>query len=183
MYVISKSPSLTMPLRDSSTDYAPNGAVVKVNRALSIQFHRSGGAPDWAKDAVSKLPGFGKGMGHNEDPFTRVGVIDTDEEAIRQGWTPEEKAFVEQALQNAPSSGIEYVICAAPKATKPWDKYDEFVGQDAVEKILYAIEFIGADPAHVVRYEKENQNRPEVIEAVEALIEREEEDIVGVISV
>ena len=172
-----------MPLRDTKTEYSPaTGGVVKVHPALSVQFAHSGGAPDWAKDAVQKLPGWGNGLGHNEDPFTRVGVLDTDEEALRQNWTPEEKEFVEQALAKAPSSGIEYVICSPPKTVKPWDKYDEFVGEDAVEKILYTVDLIGADPKSVLRYEQENLNRQEVIEALEALVEKDAEDVVGVIS-
>lgn len=184
MYLISRSPALTMPLRDTITEYHPaNGQVTKVHPALSVQFHPTSGVPDWARDAVQKLPGFGNGMGHNEDPFSRVGVLDTDEEAVRQNWTPEEKAFVENALGNASSAGIEYVVCHAPKVAKPWDKYDEFTGEDAVEKILYTVELIGADPKSVLRYEKENSARADVIEALEALIEKDEENVVGVISV
>lgn len=182
MYLISRSSGLTMPLRDTVTDYAPNGAVIKVHPAISVQFHPAAGAPDWAKDAVRSLPGFGNGVGLEEDPFSRVGGLDLDEEAKRQNWDAETLAFVEQALTNAPSNGIEYVICAAPKIAKPWDKYDEFVGEDAVAKILYTVDLIGADPKAVLRYERENSNRPEVIEALEALVEKDAEDVVGVIS-
>lgn len=183
MYLISRSAGLTMPLRDTTTEYAPNGAVIKVNPALSVQFAVSGGAPDWAKDAVAQLPGWGNGLGHNEDPFTRLGVLDTDEEAKRQNWTPEEKAFVENALLKAPSAGIEYVVCSAPKTARPWDKYDEFVGDEALEKVLYTIDLIGADPKSVLRYERENLDRPDFVEALEALVAKDSEDVVGVISV
>lgn len=173
-----------MPLRDTKTEYHPaNGEVIKVHPALSVQFHPTSGVPDWARDAVQKLPGFGAGMGHNEDPFSRVGVIDTDEEAVRQNWTPDEKEFVEAALLKAPSSGIEYVVCNTPKVAKPWDKYDEFVGEDAIEKILYTVDLIGADAKSVLRYERENAARADVIAALEELVERDEENVVGVISV
>lgn len=182
MYVISRSAGLTMPLRDTKTDYAQNGAAIKVYPAISVQFQHGGGAPDWAKEAVRKLPGFGQGLGENEDPFTRVGVLDTDSEAINQNWSPEDKEFVEQALIRAASNGVEYVICAAPKATRPWSTYDEFVGEDAVAKIAYTIDLVGADPKGVLRYEKENLGRPEVVEMLEARIEAEAEDVVGVIS-
>lgn len=183
MYLISRSAGLTMPLRDTKTEYHPQtGAVIKVHPALSVQFQHSGGAPDWAKDAVQRLPGWGNGLGHNEDPFTRVGVLDTDDEAKRQNWTPEEKEFVEQALAKAPSSGIEYVICSPPKTVKPWDKYDEFVGEDAVEKILYTVDLIGAEPKSVLRYEQENLGRQDVIEALEELAEKDAEDVIEVIS-
>ena len=171
-----------MPLRDTQTDYAPNGAVIKVRPALSVQFSPQGSAPDWAKDAVEKLANWGVGVGLNEDPHTRVGSLDTDDEAKRQNWTPEEKEFVEQALVNAPSNGSEYVICSAPKTARPWGTYDEFVGEEAVAKILYTADLTGVDPKAVLRYERENADREDVVAALEGLIEKYEEDVVGVIS-
>jgi hypothetical protein len=182
LYLISRSPGLTMPLRDTITDHAPNGAVIKVHPALSVQFSPQGAAPDWAKDAVQSLSNWGSGIGLNEDPFSRVGSLDTDEEAKRQNWSPEEKKFVEDALVNASSNGLEYVVCSAPKTARPWDKYDEFVGEDAVAKILYTVDLIGADPKLTLRYERENLDREDVVAALEGLVERNEEDVVGVIS-
>jgi hypothetical protein len=183
LYLISRSSSLTMPLRDTQTDYHPvTGAIIRVRPALSVQFQKSGGAPDWARDAVQQLAGFGNGLGHNEDPFSRVGVLDTDDEAARQGWTDEEKEFVEGALLRASSNGSEYVICSAPKIGKPWDKYDEFVGEDAVDKILYTVDLIGADAKSVLRYERENLARESVISALEERVEQDEENVAAVIS-
>lgn len=183
LYVISRSSGLTMPIRDTKTEYHPStGEVVKVHPAISLQFSLGGGAPDWAKDAVQSLPGFGSGLGHNEDPFSRVGVLDTDDEAKNQGWSREDKEFVEQALLKAPSNGVEYVICEAPKIGKPWATYDEFVGEDAVAKIVYTIDLVGASVFDTLRYEKESLHRAEVIDALEALLEKDAEDVVGVIS-
>lgn len=183
MYLISRSPGLTMPLRDTQTEYHPaTGAVIKVRPALSVQFHPAGGAPDWAREAVQSIAGWGQGIGLEEDPFTRVGMLDTDEEAKNQNWEPEDKEFVEQALLKASSNGTEYVVCSPPKTAKPWDKYDEFVGDDAVEKILYTVDLIGASPKAVLQYEQENLDRDDVKAALETLIERDNEDVVGVIS-
>lgn len=184
MYLISRSSGLTMPLRDTQTKYHPTtGVVIKVDPALSVQFRPAAGAPDWAKDAVERLPNWGTGAGLDEDPFSRVGSLDTDEEALRQNWTPEEKDFVEKALMNASSNGIEYIICNPPATAKPWSTYDQFVGEDAVAKILYTVDLTGADPNAVLRYEKENLDRDAVVAALETLIARDAEDIVGVISV
>lgn len=173
-----------MPLRDTITDYHPaTGAVLKVHPALSVQFQPHGAPPDWAKDAVQKLANWGVGVGLDEDPFSRCGHLDTDDEATRQNWTDKDRAFVEQALINAPSNGVEYVICSAPKTAKPWSTYDEFVDEDAVAKILYTIDLTGADPKATLRYERENLDRDDVVEALEALVEKDAEDVVGVISV
>jgi hypothetical protein len=172
-----------MPLRDTTTEYAPNGAAIKVNPALSVQFRPAAGAPDWAREAVRNLPNFGAGVGLDEDPFSRVGGLDTDEEAKHQNWTPEEKEFVENALVKGSANGVEYVVCSAPKTARPWSSYDEFVGEDAVAKILYTVDLTGAVPRDVLRYERENLDRPDVVAALEDLVEKEEENVVGVISV
>jgi hypothetical protein len=171
-----------MPLFDTETEYAPNGTVIKVTPAVSVKFSPAAGAPDWAKDAVRKLPSFGRGVGLEEDPFSRVGGLDTDEEAKYQNWDDVLKERVEQALIKAPANGVEYVVCNAPKTAKPWDKYDDFVGDDAVEKILYTVDLIGVEPKDVLRYERENLDRENVIAALESLVEKSEEDVVGVIS-
>ena len=184
MYLISRSANLCMPLRDTKTEYHPStGAVLKVNPALSAQFQHAAGVPDWAKEAVQNLPSWGNGIGLNEDPFTRCGILDTDEEAKRQNWSDDEKAYVEQALRNAPSNGVEYVICEAPKTAKPWPKYDDITGDDAAAQIAWQVDQLGLDPKSVRRYEQENADRESVVNALDDLITKDEEDVIGVITV
>ena len=184
MYLISRSANLCMPLRDTKTEYHPaNGNVVKVHPALSAQFHHSAGVPDWAKEAVQGLPSWGNGIGLNEDPFTRCGVLDTDEEARRQNWSDDEKAYVENALREAPSNGVEYVICEAPKTAKPWPKYDDITGSDRAAQIVWQVDQLGLDPKSVLRYEMENIADAATIAGLEDLIAKDAEDVVGVITV
>jgi len=183
LYLISRSANLCMPLRETKTEYHPaTGAVLKVHPALAAQFQHAAGVPDWAKDAVQQLPSWGNGIGLNEDPFTRCGVLDTDTEAERQNWSPEEKAYVEAALERASSNGVEYVICGAPKAIKPWPKYDEITGDEAAEQIAWQVDQLGIDIGSVKRYEQENANRESVFAALDRLQEQLNEDVVGVIS-
>lgn len=172
-----------MPLRDTKPKYHPTtGAVIEVLPALSAQFHHAAGVPDWAKDAVQQLPGWGNGIGLNEDPFTRCGWLDTDEEAKRQNWSPEDKAFVEERLLNAPANGTEYVICEPPKTAKPWPKYDDVHGDEAAAQIAWQVDQLGLDPKSVKRYEQENSDRADVVAALDDLIQKDAEDVVGVIS-
>jgi hypothetical protein len=183
LYLISRSANLTLPIRDTKTDYnVATGVAIKVHPALSAQFQHAAGVPDWAKDAVLALPGWGNGIGLDEDPFTRCGILDTDEEAKRQNWSPEDKKFVEDRLLNGSANGVEYVVCEAPKTAKPWENYDEIVGDDAADKIAWFVDQLGKDPKSVKRYEFENQNRENVIAALEDLIAKDAEDVVGVIS-
>ena len=183
MYLISRSASLTLPLRDRKVEYHPaTGEVVKVHQALSVQFQHAGYVPPYAMEAVKQLPNWGNGLGHNEDPFTRCGALDTDVEAVRQGWTPEEKQYIEAALLRGTSNGVEYVIANAPKAAKPWPKYDEIVGAEAATQIAWQVDQLGLDPKAVRQYENENAAREDVVTALEALVSQEDEDVVGVIS-
>lgn len=184
MYAISKSSNLTLPIRGGKVDYHPqSGAVIKTYPALSVQFQHAVDVPSWARDAVRGLPGWGRGMGFDEDPFTRCGVLDTDIEAERQGWDAEEKAVVEAALERANSNGVEYVICGAPKAVKPWPKYDEIVGADRAVQIAWQVDQLGLDIGAVRRYEQENLADENVFAALDRLQEQLNEDVVGVISV
>ena len=184
LYAISRSANLCMPLRDTKTEYHPStGAVLKVNPALSAQFQPSAGVPDWAKEAAGTLPNWGNGLGHGWDPYKFCGILDTDEEAKRQNWSDDEKAYVEKALRNAPSNGVEYVICEAPKTAKPWPKYDDITGDDAAAQIAWQVDQLGLDPKSVRRYEQENADRESVVNALDDLITKDEEDVVGVITV
>lgn len=184
LYAISRSANLNMPLRATTTEYHPaTGAVLKVHPALSAQFHHAAGVPDWAKEAVQQLPSWGNGIGLNEDPFTRCGILDTDEEAKRQNWSPEDQAYVEEALRNAPSNGAEYVICEAPKTAKPWPKYDDIQGDEAAQQIAWQVDSLGLSVGSVRRYEQENAAREDVLAALDELEAKLSEDVVGVITV
>jgi hypothetical protein len=183
LYLISRSAGLTLPIRDTKTEYnTATGVVVKVHPALSARFEPSAGVPDWAREAAKTLPNWGNGLGHNWDPYKFCGILDTDEEAKRQNWTPEDKAFVEKALLNSTDNGVQYVIAEAPKTAKPWPKYDDITGAEAAEQIAWQVDQLGLDPKSVRRYERENADREGVIAALEDLIAKDAEDVVGVIS-
>lgn len=191
MYLISRSAGLTLPIRSQKTFYVqsgPNaGDVDHVVPALTAEFRPAGFVPPFAREAVSKLPNFGLGMGmyesgEREDPYTRCGALDTDLEAIAQGWSDEDKLVVEQALMRANSNGIEYIIVEAPAAAKPWPKYDDIDGPDAAEQIAFYVNQLGVDPGVVKVYELENRKREDVVAAMDREIDKQNEDVVGVIS-
>lgn len=188
MLFISRSAGLTMPIRANKNVYTPQGDLLRVEPALSVQFQNAGDVPAFAREAVSGLAHWGVGLGHYEsgepeDPFTRCGILDTEIEAERQSWTPEEREIVEQALLRAQSHGTEYIAVSPPAATKPWPKYDDIVGPDAAEQIGFYSDQLGIDPTSVKNYELENLQREDVIAAMDAEIEKLSADIVGVISV
>lgn len=188
MYLISRSSHLELPIRSQRVEYNQhNGQVERVIPALSVKFMPAGNVPPYAREAVAGLSNWGTGLGHYEsgepeDPFTRCGAYDTDIEAELQGWSAEDKAFVENALLKAASNGIEYVVVNAPATAKPWGRYDEIVGEQAAEQIAFYVNELGIDPGQVLNYERENGAREDVIAAMERALEKANEDIVGVIS-
>ena len=180
MYCISRHANLTLPIRASKPIYnAANGAVERVIPALVVQFQHSGTVPDYAKEAVTRLVDWGQGVGLDEDPFERCGSFDSDVEAVRNNWTDEDKAIVEETLRSG--AGTLYVVADAPRAAKPWPRYDEITGDDAAKQIAWQVEQLGLDPGAVVRYEHENLKREDVLAAVQALVPSDE-DVAAVIS-
>jgi hypothetical protein len=183
VYCISRSANLTLPIRDRKVHYHPvNGEIVKVDEALSVQFKHAGSVPPYAREAVQRLANWGVGLGHNEDPFSRCGAVDTEVEKVAQGWSDDEHSFVCEALRNSQSSGIEFVIVEAPPIAKPFPKYDDIVGEQAAEQIAFYADELGIDPGQIKLYEQENLDREDVIARMDALIEKQNEDIVEVIS-
>lgn len=182
MYLISRSANLTLPIRSQKVHYTPKGDVDHIDQPLSVEFKHAGSVPPYAREAVSRLAAWGQGLGHHEDPFSRCGAIDTEVEAQAQGWSEEERLIVEEALRKAASNGIEYVIVEAPPTARPWSRYDEIVGEQAAEQIAFYVDELGIDPGLVKNYELEHLAREEVIARMDAAIEKQNEDVVGVIS-
>lgn len=125
-----------------------------------------------------------RGLTDDENPLWRLSSYDTDEAARQHGWTAEEKARFEEVLRNDPGNGSEFIIVETPRAPKPWPKYDDIVviGRRTIEmvakELAETVDTLGLDPDAVIVYERENANRPEVIEAFKALknkVEPEEE--------
>lgn len=122
------------------------------------------------------------------DPVpSRVSSYDTDLDprlkddrlAKRHGYASAEalKARVEERLLEA-CSPEAHISAVKPKAEEPWRGYDKLVAQGRrtnaliAEKIAERVQEDGYEPADiasVIAYERGNLNRPEVIEALEAL--------------
>src|SRR5262249_38545665 len=104
------------------------------------------------------------------DPTYRLSGFDT----TIQGWGDEEREELEQRLADASVSG-DYIIIETPKRPAPWPGYDKL---KSAAKIADLTQATGSDVEGVLAYERENLNRPEVIEAVQALVPEEEDEVV-----
>lgn len=97
-------------------------------------------------------------------PRSRMSVWDSEWAAQNEGLRPDEIEAVILALRNSPEYGKDFVEVMADKTAKPWPTYDEL--EDA-EDIAKLVNFLGLEPANVIKYELENQNRESVLEALQ----------------
>lgn len=102
------------------------------------------------------------------DPtLTRASAFDTE-------WVPERiRPQVESALLSNPDFNRAYILVEKVKAAKPWPKYDETRGGgrgvSTAQVIAERVSELGLNAEEVIQYERENKNRADVIEALEAL--------------
>ena len=100
------------------------------------------------------------------DPIGRVSVFDTQEAQKRFGWSDEKRDLVEKNLITAQlSNSQDFILVNKPPLEKPWPSYET----THHAKIASMVEELGLDKAEVIEYEKENKNRPSVIEALEGI--------------
>lgn len=104
--------------------------------------------------------------GQTIDPAYRISVFDSEVAKLRLGWTDEEEALVVDTLRNNGPIGQMYVEVLPVAASKPWNGYDEL---DDAARIVELALGINADIEQVALYEKQNQNRAEVLDALAAL--------------
>jgi len=103
--------------------------------------------------------------GQTVEPTYRISVFDSEVAKLQNGWTDEEEALVVDVLRNHGPIGQMYVEVIPVAASVPWNGYD---GIDDADRIVDLAVGTNADIAAVIAYEKENQNRSYVVEALEA---------------
>jgi len=145
---------------------------------LVAEFEQGGLFPHEADIALREFDGVWKGLPEGVNPLTRVSIYDTEVAALTLGWSEEYHAKVDERLRvlaaNAPT---RLLVVEDVKAPKPWPKYDD---QDADEIIAY-VEVLGIDVEIVLAYERENENRKEIISALTKAL-KETEAAVAVVS-
>ncbi len=156
----------------------PDGRMVPETRELLAQF-----TPDLRTDAditLAKSTFTFRGLaihenGQHVDPTYRISVFDSEFAKLKEGWTDDEEALVVDTLRNRGPLGQMYVESVPVAAEKPWNGYDEL---DDAGRIVELAVAIGADLTLVEQYERENEGRPEVLEALKAAIDSADETII-----
>jgi len=144
-------------------------------QGYTVRF-KQGDVTDFEKDLGRKKLTF-RGIpwnldGSPFDPTNRIASFDTASIEDK-----ELRARVEKAMLENPECGRSdcYILVEKPKLEAPWPDYGNLVpkGKRTIEmvadKIANTVANTGIDPDSVILYERENENRPEVIEALEGL--------------
>lgn len=146
----------------------PGGYAVSVpqREAVIAQFDKLGLMPH-EEDLALKNFNFA-GLPEGVPPLTRVGVFDTEaycldryeDEGLRNEMQVKiDQRFRELAKKFSPG---QFLIVETPMVERPWPTYDT----DTPEDILKLQERLGFDAEHIRRYEQENQDRPEIVDAM-----------------
>jgi hypothetical protein len=109
------------------------------------------------------------GMQENEagreyDITPRLALFDSERAQLKNEWTDEEREIVEAALRNSTFYGNHFVEVVPTPPERPWRGYDDITDADRILDLAVAID---ADLNQVIAYEAANQNRLEVLRALE----------------
>lgn len=116
-------------------------------------------------DAGIAQLGARRGLPDGIDPSYRLSVFDTEWAQHAHAWDPETREYVEAFLQRNPSFGTDYILVEEPKVAAPWPRYDEIKD---VKRLVAKVVEDGFDIADVIAYEIQNQDRPDVLAALDA---------------
>lgn len=100
------------------------------------------------------------------EPDARISAFDSRLAQAQNGWTDEERELVERELiENARRLPEDLIVMEEIRLAPPWPNYDRFTGD--VSQLLMKIEDDGYDLDATLAYERENQNRSDVIYMLE----------------
>ena len=110
------------------------------------------------------------------EPDARISAFDSRKAQAENGWTDEERQMVEAVLiDNARKLPEDLIVIEEVRAQAPWPTYDSFKGSPTA--LCKKIEEDGYDFLSVLNYERENQNRPEVISKLELACDLEDDGL------
>ena len=191
MRFIAKFGKYAVQVRPQVVEAYATGGVKIVQTQLKAEFSIHIATPE--ERALARQMWTFNGFYQEEDwvtivePDYRISAFDSILAQAELGWTDEEREQVEQTLTEIARKIPGDVIRVEQKrAVPPWPTYDHFPGTRA--DLLKKIADDGFDLAQVLVYERENQNRDEIVAFMEAALEdeipesaylAEEEELVG----
>lgn len=148
-----------------------------VQKGLEAQFDPAGLQDHEKAEAASKLSFHGlpedAETGREVDPYSRLSLFDSKQAQTKFRWSDEEHDLVVQTLRESDRLGLDYIEVSAPLAKLPWASYDSLDDAEQIAELTIAT---GTTPADVIAYERENQNREDVLLILRDLLDGSEDE-------
>jgi hypothetical protein len=161
---------LSVQVQSERTEAYATGAVSVIQRALIAEFKPDGLLPHEREYVLTHWAFNGNYQEMDEattvPPDYRIGVFDSDQGQRDHNWTEEEKQKVEDELQAIGRHYDHVMLLPKTLVPPPWPNYDDYHG--TVAQLMKKLEDDGHDLSKVLEYEKASQNRPPLVEALEA---------------
>jgi len=184
MRFISRFGRYGIAIRPQIQEAYATGIVKIIQTPLDAMFHEGGLLPNEREMALAHWTFNGSYQELNEvttvAPDYRIGVFDSIEAQMDRQWTNEERKQVEAELTSlAERFPNDLMLVPETVLAPPWPRYDSFDG--SLDKLIAKITEDGYHLADVLAYERTNQARENVIDALEQMIEDEAavEEVVG----
>jgi len=157
-----------------------------IQRELTARFREGGMTPEERELAMRSWTFNGYYQEQDEAtpvaPDYRIGVFDSIQAQAENNWSDEERQIVEERLiAESALNPQDLLVVATPRLAPPWPNYDIFDG--TLNALCKKIMEDGYDLEDVLVYEEANQDRAEVIAALNQLLAAEQkaevEEVVG----
>jgi hypothetical protein len=120
-----------------------------------------------------------RGLPEGIDPSYRLSVFDTAWAEQAYNWDDSTREYVEAFLLANPSFGVDYILCEEPQIPAPWPRYGEFKD---MRKLAAKVVEDGFDISDVIAYEKQNENRSDLIDLLDTALIAQVEDATEVMA-
>lgn len=172
MRFLSKYGRFATSVRREITEAYATGATRTLQAQVVAQFHEGGMTPDERELALKSwfFEGSYQDLGevHTIEPDYRIGVFDSEQAQLEQGWDDATREEVEQHLIRHSQRFEDVLVVPATMIPPPWPRYDDYTGTPAalVRKLVDEGHSLDA----VLTYEKATQKREKIIAALEEAI-------------
>lgn len=101
-------------------------------------------------------------------PVSRLSLFDSEAAKKELRWDDEEHDLVVETLRASDRNGLDFIEVDAALRPAPWNTYDNLTDP---EKIVELATEIGVPITDVLAYERENENREDVVTALEEALD------------
>lgn len=169
MRFISKFGKMIVQVRAIQTEAYASGGMSVATKPLYARFDVGQLRPEERELALNTWTFNGLYQEQDEvtivPPDYRIGLFDSVQAQVADGWSDEERQLVENDLTKASLDLGDIIVVPRTMVEPPWPRYDDFPG--TTEALINRLVDDGYDLERTLQYERDMQNRPDVVEALE----------------